>query len=172
LNRAFPLELLLYFLLRLKLNSIGNKIGSRFYEPPGEYYIVFTESKVHNFEQFLEENIIFVFLFMFPKSRTDCTFLQKQIINLINSYHKTRSLDSVYHYGGQNVPFKKCILKHTPEKEDEIELKFGDIIRYYPENGAVRSSNLWNGYSLGINTRTKKKGLFPTYKTKELVQTF
>lgn len=83
-----------------------------------------------------------------------------------------RSLDSVYHYGGQNVPFKRCILNHEPETEDEIELKFGDLIRYYPEKGLKKSSNLWNGYSFGHNVRTKKEGIFPTYKTKELVQSF
>ncbi len=86
--------------------------------------------------------------------------------------NKIRSLDSVYHYGGQNIPFKKCILKHIPEKEDEIELRYGDLIRYFPENGAEKSSNLWNGYSFGLNIRTKRRGIFPTYKTKELIQTF
>ena len=70
------------------------------------------------------------------------------------------------------MPFKITVLKHTPEKEDEIELRHGDKIRYYPEKGAEKSSNLWNGYSFGLNTRTKKQGLFPTYKTIDLVQSF
>lgn len=52
-----------------------------------------------------------------------------------------------------------AIEAHRPEKDDEIELRIGDIIRV--------QSNHWNGYSKGYNVRTAITGLYPSYKVKE-----
>ncbi|CAL8087485.1 unnamed protein product [Orchesella dallaii] len=46
----------------------------------------------------------------------------------------------------------------APTSKLEIELEVGDLI-----SNAV---NQWNGMSYGINQRTMKSGLYPTYKTK------
>ena len=103
--------------------------------------------------------------------------LGRLIYELMQSKHsdaswRFRSLDSVYHFGGQNQPFKKAILEHLPDRKNEIELKNGDLIKYNPENGLKTSDNMWNGYSYGTNIRTKKSGLYPTFKTREINQIF
>lgn len=45
---------------------------------------------------------------------------------------------------------------HTPENKEEIELKVGDTIGI--------AGNHWNGFSKGVNRRTEKSGMYPSYK--------
>lgn len=69
-----------------------------------------------------------------------------------------KSLDDVYYFGGQNKHDVVAIYDHQPVKEfGEIELKKGDLISL--------AGNHWNGYSKGKNKRTHQEGLFPTFKT-------
>ena len=73
------------------------------------------------------------------------------------------SLDDVYYFGGQNKHDVIAIYDHEPNKElDEIELKKGDLISL--------AGNHWNGYSKGKNRRTHQEGLFPTFKTKNVIE--
>lgn len=48
---------------------------------------------------------------------------------------------------------------YKAEKENEIDLKIGDVIGI--------AGNHWDGFSMGTNRRTGKKGLYPSYKTRE-----
>jgi glycoprotein 6-alpha-L-fucosyltransferase len=50
------------------------------------------------------------------------------------------------------------------EENNEIELKVGDLVGI--------AGNHWNGYSKGLNKRTKKEGLFPSYKVKDVVVSY
>ncbi|KRX16934.1 Alpha-(1,6)-fucosyltransferase [Trichinella nelsoni] len=70
-----------------------------------------------------------------------------------------RSLDDVYYFGGQNPHDVTALMDHKPEGPDEIELKIGDRIGI--------AGNHWNGYSKGVNRRTQKSGLYPSYKVEE-----
>lgn len=54
-------------------------------------------------------------------------------------------------------------LPHTPRNDMEIELRVGDRIGI--------AGNHWDGLSLGLNRRTKRRGLFPSFKAQELVET-
>lgn len=91
-----------------------------------------------------------------------------------------RSLDSVYFYGGNNQPYKIAIYDHFPLEDaknvkdvfkKEIEIRKNDLIEYYPEIGFYKV-NLWNGFTFGKNVRTGEKGIFPSYKVKEVLQQF
>lgn len=87
------------------------------------------------------------------------------------------SLDDIYYYGGQSsiifflkknfIIFFVLFLCHyliavgnyKTNVSGEIELYKGDLIEII--------GNHWNGFSKGVNKRTKKKGLFPSYLAKE-----
>lgn len=48
---------------------------------------------------------------------------------------------------------------YNAESDNEIDLMIGDIIGI--------AGNHWDGFSKGTNRRTGKKGLYPSYKTRE-----
>ncbi len=77
-----------------------------------------------------------------------------------------RSLDDVYYFNSQREHDFLAILDHQPQpqSDDEIELNAGDIIYLLGDH--------WNGRSIGVNRRTKKKGFFPSYKIRDLYRFF
>ncbi|CAG7835828.1 unnamed protein product [Allacma fusca] len=72
------------------------------------------------------------------------------------------SLDDVYYYGGGNGLVQVATAPHKPRNDEEIELKVGDKIGV--------AGNHWNGMSKGTNQRTHRKGLYPSYKARNLIQ--
>ncbi|XP_022246001.1 alpha-(1,6)-fucosyltransferase-like isoform X2 [Limulus polyphemus] len=72
------------------------------------------------------------------------------------------SLDDIFYFGGQGDHNQVAIIDHYPRIPTEIELKKGDVVGI--------AGNHWDGYSKGINRRTKRSGLYPSYKTAEQVQ--
>ena len=81
------------------------------------------------------------------------------------------SLDDIYYYGGQQgsltspslrliQPFsaheQTVIEDYSPERPDELEMRVGDVMGI--------AGNHWNGFSKGVNKRTGKTGLYPSYK--------
>ncbi|CAG7819763.1 unnamed protein product [Allacma fusca] len=72
------------------------------------------------------------------------------------------SLDSIYYYGGGNSVIEVAVIAHTPRDPQEIELRLMDNIHV--------DGNHWNGMSKGMNLRTYKRGFYPSYKTRNLVQ--
>ena len=87
---------------------------------------------------------------------------------LMQTYHPDASsffysLDDSFYYGGQNEHQQIAIYEHIPRTADEIELKPGDIIGV--------AGNHWDGWSMGRNHRlkSKKRGLYPSYKVVEKV---
>nr|CAG4645426.1 EOG090X03KK [Lynceus sp. MCZ IZ 141354] len=73
-----------------------------------------------------------------------------------------RSLDDIYYYGGQNAHKEVAIFPHTARNDAEISLEKGDVI------GIM--GNHWDGFSRGTNERTKKQGLYPSFKTKNKLE--
>ena len=67
-----------------------------------------------------------------------------------------KSLDDIYYFGGQNGHELEVKEKHVPVEFREIELAPGDRVGI--------AGNHWDGYSKGLNRRTGKTGLFPSYK--------
>ena len=85
------------------------------------------------------------------------------------------SLDDIYYYGGQQgfhtSPFLRLIQPfsaheqtviedYSPERPDELEMRVGDIMGI--------AGNHWNGFSKGVNKRTGKTGLYPSYKVSSI----
>lgn len=80
---------------------------------------------------------------------------------IMNSLHPDvsnlyTSLDDIYYYGGQKRRLHVAILPHYADGPQEMDLQVGDEI-------AV-AGNHWDGFSKGMNLRTKKSGLYPTFK--------
>ncbi|CAD5121378.1 DgyrCDS9898 [Dimorphilus gyrociliatus] len=69
-----------------------------------------------------------------------------------------RSLDDIYYYGGQNAHNQVAIANHQAQ-DGEIELRVGDTIGI--------AGNHWDGYSKGLNRRSSRTGLYPSYKVAE-----
>ncbi|KAG7177849.1 Alpha-(1 6)-fucosyltransferase-like 4 [Homarus americanus] len=76
-----------------------------------------------------------------------------------SSYFK--SLDDIYYYGGQNAHNQRARFPHSPKRSDEMTLKVGDIVGI--------AGNHWDGYSKGVNRRTRQNGLYPSYKMEEAI---
>lgn len=72
------------------------------------------------------------------------------------------SLDDVFYFGGQNAHNVLAVEKHVPAEKDEIELEPGDLIGI--------AGNHWNGFSKGMNRRTGRNGLYPSYKVVEKLE--
>ncbi|KAF5294266.1 hypothetical protein FQR65_LT10852 [Abscondita terminalis] len=77
-------------------------------------------------------------------------------INYEDASARVASLDDVYYDLQQNTNQRITILSHRAQSAQEIDLLPGDIVHII--------DNHWNGYSKGKNLRTKKHGLFPSFK--------
>ena len=85
-----------------------------------------------------------------------------------------KSLDAVYHIAGPYKQYHQAIYSHEPLRPEEIQLKVGDILqvtdnysRYGKELGII--GNHWNGFSEGLNKRTNKSGMYPSFKAKQKI---
>lgn len=74
------------------------------------------------------------------------------------------SLDDIYYFGGQRPHNVVAVMDHDAKLNGHISLKVGDLIGI--------AGNHWNGYSKGLNRRTERSGLFPSYKAREAVETY
>ncbi|XP_072555146.1 alpha-(1,6)-fucosyltransferase isoform X2 [Paramormyrops kingsleyae] len=73
------------------------------------------------------------------------------------------SLDDIYYFGGQNAHNQIAVHPHQPRGPDDLALEPGDVIGV--------AGNHWDGYSKGINRKTGRIGLYPSYKVKEKIET-
>jgi glycoprotein 6-alpha-L-fucosyltransferase len=105
-------------------------------------------------------------------SRSDfivCTFSSnvcRVVYPLMQTYHPdasadAQSLDDVFYFSPQPEHLQRALVPHMPRDPTEIELQAGDLIHI--------SGNFWNGSTDGINKRTGKKGLYPSYKVEEVI---
>ncbi|CAK8692474.1 unnamed protein product [Clavelina lepadiformis] len=74
---------------------------------------------------------------------------------------KFHSLDDIYYYGGQTGHEQQAVYGHEARSDTkEINMEVGDVVGI--------AGNHWDGYSKGIDKRTRKVGLYPSYKVKEI----
>ncbi len=71
-------------------------------------------------------------------------------------------MDDVWYFGGGAGRKQIAVYSHEANgSKDEINLEVGDVIGL--------AGNHWNGYNKGNNERTHARGLYPSYKAKDLV---
>ena len=81
-----------------------------------------------------------------------------KVIHDVDTPRLFRSLDDIYYYF---APRNQVAVREHSAGNGEIDMKIGDII-------GIRG-NHWDGYSLGLNRRTNKVGLYPSYKARDIV---
>lgn len=73
-----------------------------------------------------------------------------------------QSLDDIFYFGGQGAHSQRAVYDHKARPgNNEIDIAAGDIVGI--------AGNHWDGYSKGINRRTNKEGLYPSYKVAEIM---
>ncbi|XP_025111317.1 alpha-(1,6)-fucosyltransferase-like [Pomacea canaliculata] len=83
--------------------------------------------------------------------------------------HKVYSLDSsVYYVTYYDIYYQRAVISHDARSAAEVSFQVGDLLHihsylYHLKERAV-AGNLRNGSTFGMNTRTGKLGLFPSYK--------
>ncbi len=106
-------------------------------------------------------------------ARTDflvCTFSSQVCriaYEIMQNYHpdasdRFKSLDDIWYFGGQDEHQQEATMEHESRRPGELELKVGDVVGV--------AGNHWNGFNKGKNRRTGRVGLYPEYKTKEVVR--
>ncbi len=76
---------------------------------------------------------------------------------------KYYSLDDIYYFGGQQDHNVVAIESHKDTHgSTEVEFRIGDELGI--------AGNEKNGYSVGINRRTLKRGQYPSYKVEDKVR--
>ena len=77
---------------------------------------------------------------------------------------KFQSLDDIYYFGGQSGHDVKAIYPHHAQDSTQIDLAVGDRVGI--------AGNHWDGYSKGVNHKTRQDGLFPSYKVEDVMEIF
>ncbi|PVD22946.1 hypothetical protein C0Q70_16206 [Pomacea canaliculata] len=83
--------------------------------------------------------------------------------------HKVYSLDSsVYYVTYYDIYYQRAVISHEARSAAEVSFQVGDLLHihsylYHLKERAV-AGNLRNGSTFGMNSRTGKLGLFPSYK--------
>ncbi|XP_042880827.1 alpha-(1,6)-fucosyltransferase-like [Penaeus japonicus] len=79
------------------------------------------------------------------------------------------SVDSPYWFHYQSVHEVEARYPHSPRIDSELEFRKGDrvreILRYYSNH-----RNYHDGFLHGVNQRTRKSGLYPVYKTVDVLR--
>lgn len=75
--------------------------------------------------------------------------------------NRFKSLDDIYYFGGQNPHNRKVVIGHKGKTANELTLKPGDLVGI--------AGNHWDGWSKGKCKRTDENGLFPLFKTVDVV---
>ena len=76
---------------------------------------------------------------------------------------KYYSLDDIYYFGGQQDHNVVAIENHRDLSETkDVEFNIGDELGI--------AGNEKNGYSVGVNRRTLKRGQYPSYKVENRVR--
>ncbi len=68
---------------------------------------------------------------------------------------KFKSLDDIYYYGGQGA-HQQVAMYANKGGSGQIAMDIGDVLGI--------AGNHWDGFSKGVNERTKQSGLYPSFK--------
>ena len=80
---------------------------------------------------------------------------------VIDGAWRVQPLDDVYYFGGQNAHNQRAVISHKAILPNEFSFQRGDLIG--------TEGNHWDGFSKGSDKTTGVSGLYPTYKTEEIV---
>lgn len=95
-----------------------------------------------------------------------CRLAYELMQNLhVDASRKYYSLDDIYYFGGQQAHHFRAIQDHDSSKQtthnSELSFETGELFGI--------AGNEKNGYSVGKQVSSRKKGQFPSYKVEEHV---
>jgi glycoprotein 6-alpha-L-fucosyltransferase len=80
---------------------------------------------------------------------------------VVDAAWRVQPLDDVYYFGGQNAHNQRAVISHKAIWPNEFSFERGDMIG--------TEGNHWDGFSKGSDKSNGQSGLYPTYKTEEIV---
>jgi len=80
---------------------------------------------------------------------------------VVDGAWRVQPLDDVYYFGGQNAHHQRAVISHKAIWPNEFSFTRGDSIG--------REGDHWGGFSKGSDKTNGQSGLYPTYKTEEIV---
>ena len=80
---------------------------------------------------------------------------------VVDGAWRVQSLDDVYYFGGQIAHNQRAVISHKAVWANEFSFNHGDLIG--------TEGNHWDGFSKGSDKTNGRSGLYPTYKTEEIV---
>jgi glycoprotein 6-alpha-L-fucosyltransferase len=73
-----------------------------------------------------------------------------------------QSLDDAYFFESQSSHNQLAVISHKAIWPEEFSFERGDIIH--------TEGNHWDGFSKGSDLTNRQSGLYPTYKTEEIIK--
>lgn len=81
---------------------------------------------------------------------------------VVDGAWRVQSLDDVYFFEGQFEHNQRAVISHKAVWANEISFVRDDVIR--------TEGNHWDGFSKGHDMETDHFGLYPSYKTEEIIK--
>lgn len=81
---------------------------------------------------------------------------------VIDGAWRVQPLDDIYYFGGQNSHHQQAFMSHNSTWPNEFSFERDDII--------VTEGNHWDGFSKGSDKTNGQAGLYPSYKTEEMIR--
>ena len=81
---------------------------------------------------------------------------------VVDGAWRVQSLDDVYFFENQFEHNQRAVISHKAVWANEFSLDRGDVIH--------TEGNHWDGFSKGRDLKTNQSGLYPSYKTEEIIK--
>lgn len=81
---------------------------------------------------------------------------------IVDGAWRVQSLDDVYFFESQSAHNQRAVISHQARSPDEFSFTRGDIIH--------TEGNHWDGFSKGSDLMNEQSGLYPSYKTEEIIK--
>ncbi|CAF4639603.1 unnamed protein product, partial [Rotaria sp. Silwood2] len=80
---------------------------------------------------------------------------------VVDGSWRIQSIDDIYYFGGQSSHYQRAVISHKNIWPGELSFERGDIIK--------TEGNHWDGFSQGSHTKNGTSGLYPSYKTEDII---
>ena len=81
---------------------------------------------------------------------------------VVDGAWRVQSLDDVYFFESQSDHNQRAVISHRALWSGEFSFERGDVIR--------TEGNHWNGFSRGSDQTNQQSGVYPSYKTEEIIK--
>ncbi|CAF1198684.1 unnamed protein product [Rotaria sordida] len=115
-------------------------------------------SKIGKIKIFSNVTIVRICLNLGLSCRVAYDVMQQRVVD---GAWRVQSLDDIYYFGGQSLHNQRAVISHKSIPRNKFSFERGDIISLEGDH--------WNGFSKGSDNTNYLTGLYPSYKTEEIV---